>query len=69
MEIRYTKHAKYQIGERKIEQVWIEETLRSPDKIFRDGHKYYVTKKLNGFTLRIVYVRENYIKIVTLYWI
>ena len=69
MDIRYTFHAKQKIEGRKLEKVWIEETIKYPDYTKREGRKYYVTKKLNGMTLRVVYTKENYINIITLYWI
>jgi len=31
MNIIYSLHAEEQIGERKIEKVWIEEAIKSPD--------------------------------------
>ncbi len=40
MEIRYTFHAKIMIKERKIEQVWVEETIKSPNKLEREFGKY-----------------------------
>ena len=69
MDIRYTLHARMQINERKIETAWIHDTLSFPHKTERDGNKYYVTRKLNGKTLRVVYVKEKYIKVVTTYFI
>ena len=56
MKIVFTLHAKEQIIERHIESVWIEDTIVAPDKTKRDGHKYYVIKKLNGKTLKVIYV-------------
>ncbi len=69
MAIRYTLHAKEQVEERKIHKIWVEETIRSPDVTRRNGHKYYVVKKLNGKTLKVVYVREKYIKVITSFFI
>ncbi|HLC57604.1 MAG TPA: DUF4258 domain-containing protein [Candidatus Nanoarchaeia archaeon] len=57
MEIRYTFHAEEQVSERKIHKLWIEETIGSPDKTTKEDDKYYVTKKLNGKILRVVYVK------------
>ncbi len=69
MEIVYTNHAEYQIGERKVDKTWIEETIKRPDETKRNGNKHYVVKKINGKTLKVVYVKESYIKIITIYWI
>ena len=69
MDIVYTKHANEQIKERKILNIWVEETIKSPNQTKTNGNKHYVTKKLNGKTLRVVYVKENYIKVITSYFI
>ena len=69
MDIIYTKHAEEQIEERKILKIWVEETVKFPDELRREDIKYYATKKLNGSTLRVVYTKENYIKIITSYFI
>ena len=67
MDIYYTSHAEEQIRERKIEKVWVEETIKRPDLTKHIGHKYRVTKKLNGLTLEVVYLKQKYIKIITIY--
>jgi len=71
MEIKYTLHADFQIQERKIKKVWVEETIKFPDQIIKIGEKHYVTKKLNGKILKVVYVKakEKHIKVVTVYWL
>ena len=69
MKIIFTLHAEKQILERKFEKVWIEETIKTPDEIKRKGEKYYARKKLNGFTLKVVYAKEKYIKIITTYMV
>jgi len=69
MDIKYTLHAENQIKERKVEKVWIEETIKHPDSTERDGNKYYVVRKLNGRTLKVIYVKEKYIKVITIFFI
>ena len=69
MDIVYTMHANEQIKERKLLKVWVEETIKSPDQTKAKGHKYYATKKLNGKTLRVIYVKEKYIKVITSYFV
>lgn len=70
MDIIYSIHAEEQIQERKIEKLWIEETIKSPDYIKRNKpNKYIIKKKLNGRSIEVVYVKEKYIKVVTVYWI
>lgn len=69
MEIVYTIHAKDSIEKRKIEKVWVEEAIKSPDGLSDDGEKYYARKKLNGLSIEIVYSKERYIRVITVYWV
>ena len=70
MRIDYTEHAKEQMGERKIEGVWVESTIKSPDFTERKTlTKYMARKRLNGKSLEVIYIKERYIKIVTVYWV
>ena len=69
MNITYTHHAEIRIKKRKILKVWVEETIKSPDKVRCKGRKWWVVKKLNGMALKVVYVKERYIKVITSYFI
>ena len=68
MHVVYTEHAWERMQFRKIEQAWVEETIRRPDILTVIGRKHIAVRRLNGHTLKAVYVKEKYIKIVTLYW-
>jgi len=68
MNIVYTEHAEDQIRDRKFEKVWIEEAIKHPDKTIRESkNRYYAVKKLNGITIEVVYEKERYIKVITVY--
>ncbi len=54
MDIRFSLHADQQMTDRKIERVWVEETINSPDETRCVKRKFYVTKRLNGKTLKVV---------------
>lgn len=69
MEIIFSFHAQEQIKERKIPIIWAEETIKYPDEIIKENSKYYAIKKLNGKTLKVVYIKERYIKVITLFFI
>jgi len=70
MRIICTKHAKEQLEERKIEYLWAESTIKSPDFTERKTlTKYMARKKLNGKSIEVIYTKERYIKIITVYWI
>ena len=42
---------------------------QAPDEPRREGNKHYAVKKLNGHTLKVVYVKEKYIKVITSFFI
>lgn len=67
MEIKYTYHARIQIARRRLEIIWIEETIKYPDTTKKEGYKIYARKKLNGITIEVIYVKANYIKVITAY--
>ena len=69
MEVKYTLHAKYIMKSRKIDKVWVEEAIKSPTKIEKEFDKYYARKKLDGLSIEVVYIKEKYIKVITVYWI
>ena len=69
MRIKYTLHAKEQILARKLHRVWVEETVRYPDETRKKLPKVYAIKKLNGITLKVVYTKQKYIKIITVFTI
>ena len=69
MKIFYTNHAKDKLKRRKIEKIWVEETIKYPDYYIKVKHKHNAIKKLNGRTLKVVYVKEKHIKIITLFFV
>lgn len=69
MKIIYTVHALEQMQERKIHPLWVEETIKYADQTIRDDNKYYALKRLGSRMLKVVYVKENYIKVVTTFFI
>ncbi|NOZ80351.1 MAG: DUF4258 domain-containing protein [DPANN group archaeon] len=69
MDIIFTFHANEQIRERKIHLTWIKETIKFPDDIMRVGKKCYATKRLNGLSLKVVYVKEKHIKVITSFYL
>lgn len=69
MEVTYTLHAEEQLEERKIVKIWVEDAIKSPDEIRRNGNKFYVIKKLNGNILKVVYVKEKNIKVITSFFL
>lgn len=69
MRIIFSEHAKIKLGKLKIERIWVEETIKWPDVVEQEDKKYYAIRKLNGVRLKVVYVKEKYIKVVTFFTI
>ena len=69
MKIVYTKYADEQIEFRKVQKVWVEETIKSPDVIKNENPKFYAIKKLNGKKLKVVYVKKSFIKVITVFYV
>jgi len=70
MYLIFTNHAREQIEERKIIMVWVKEAIKWPDYTKRiSSNNYIVTKKLNGRSIEVVYIKERYIKVLTVYWL
>lgn len=71
MKIQFTDHVKYRILERGIDVSQIKTVLKNPDSNkFAFNNKMKATKKLNGRTLEVVYIKKRAeVIIVTAYYI
>ncbi len=69
MRIIYSSHAENQMVERKIAAEWVNEVIKAPETMRKLGFKYVVSRKLNSHTLEVVYVKENYINVITCYFL
>jgi len=71
MKIQFTDHVKYRILERGIDVSQIKTVLKNPDNNkFAFNNKMKATKKLNGRTLEVVYIKKRAeVIIVTAYYI
>ena len=69
MKISFTFHAEEMPKERKITKEEAELTVKSPEKVFKEEGKYYASKNIGRGVIEVVYTRENYIKVITLYWL
>ena len=70
MEIVYTHHARNKIEKRKIYMTLVEETIKWPNYTRRvEQNKFIATRKLNGRSIEVVYIKEKNIKVITVYWI
>jgi hypothetical protein len=70
MRIVFTVHAGFRIRKRKISPEEIIETLKWPEKLSKRDGKYYAQRHIGRGRIEIVCEKtENYIKIVTVYWV
>ncbi len=67
MNIQFTRHSKDQMKERGISEDEVTNTIKYPEKIEKANNRYYVQKKTTNNKIEVVYVIENYIKVITVY--
>ncbi|MBI2631393.1 DUF4258 domain-containing protein [Candidatus Pacearchaeota archaeon] len=67
MHIEFTDHARERMKKRNISEDEVINTIKYPEKTEKIDGIYYVQKSLGRFTLHVVFIRENYIKVITLY--
>jgi len=69
MNIEFTDHVKNRIRKRKIKEGEIINAINNPDKNYKLGGKYYTQKDLGRGKIEIIYEKDKYIKVITVYWI
>ncbi|MEK6854636.1 MAG: DUF4258 domain-containing protein [Nanoarchaeota archaeon] len=67
MHIEFTKHAREQMKERNISEEEVIETIKSAKKTQKIDDIHYARKNTGRAVIEVVYVRENYIKVITVY--
>ncbi len=68
MKIFFTEHAKDRMERRKISKEEIIEAIKHPDELSKKHGKYYAKKNIVRAKIEVVYEKENYIKVITLYY-
>ncbi len=69
MNIHFTEHARYTMKKRRITEDEVISVIKYSEKTEKIDDKYYVTKNIGRGIIEVVFTRENYIKVITLYWI
>jgi hypothetical protein len=67
MNIIFTKHAKEQMEERGISEDEVVNTLKYPENVQKADNLYYARKRTGQGIIEVVYEKQNYIKVITLY--
>jgi len=69
MEIIFTEHAKFRMKRRQITEEEIVSAIKHPDKTYKRGGNYYSQKDIGRAKIEVVYEKDKYIKIITIYYI
>jgi hypothetical protein len=69
MKIILTQHIKDRIKKRKITENEVTQTIISPEKLTKKEGKYYAQKNIGRGNIEVVYEKETYINVITVYWI
>ncbi|MEK6792419.1 MAG: DUF4258 domain-containing protein [Nanoarchaeota archaeon] len=67
MHIEFTKHALDRMKKRNISEDEVINTIKFSEKTEKIDDVYYAQKHLGRFILKVVYIRENYIKVLTVH--
>ncbi len=69
MKIVFTKHAENRLEKRKITKREVRDSIKQADKTEKKDNKYYIRKNIGRGKIEIVYEKDKYIKVITVYWI
>ena len=67
MNIVFTKHAIEQMNERNISEDEVIQTIKSSKKTQKIDNVYYASMNIGRANIEVVYIIENYIKVITVY--
>ncbi len=69
MDIIFTEHAKQMVEKRRITKEDVINAIKYPEETKKKEGKYYAQKDIGVGKIEVVYEKDNYIKIITLYWL
>lgn len=69
MEIIFTEHVKEGMRKRNITEEEIISAVKYPDITFKRERKYFVAKNIGRTIIQVVYEKDKYIKIITVYYL
>jgi len=69
MEIIFTKHALLRMKKRKITKDEIINSIKHPENTSKKENKFYVQKNIDRANIEIIYEKDKYIKVITVYYI
>ncbi len=69
MQIIFTKHAIGRLKKRKITLEEAEFAIKNPDKTRKEEGKYLSSKNIGRAKIEVVYEKDKYINVLTVYYI
>ena len=69
MQIVFTKHAKDMMKKRNISEDEVISAIKYPEITYKEEGLYYAQKNIGRANIEIVYERDKYIKVVTIYFL
>ena len=69
MEVRFTKHIKDKMKRRQISEEEIIRAIKNSNKTSKIGKKFYAQKDIGRAKIEVVYEKDKYINIITVYCI
>ncbi|MEK6926844.1 MAG: DUF4258 domain-containing protein [Nanoarchaeota archaeon] len=69
MNIVLTEHARERLKKRKITLEEVKLAINSPDSLRKEGGKYIAEKHIGRAKIEVVFEKDNYIKVITIYYI
>ncbi len=67
MHIEFTNHAKEQMKERNISEDEVISTIKYSERTYKMGSIYYARKNIERATIEVIYAKQNYIRVITVY--
>jgi len=69
MKIIFTEHAISRLKKRKITIEEVELVLKFPDKTRKENGKYIAKKNVGRAKIEVVYEKDKYLNVITIYYI
>ncbi len=69
MQIVFTKHAKEVMQKRNISEDEVINTIKFPEITYKEEGLYYSQKDIGRTKIEVVYERDKYIKVITIYYV
>ena len=69
MKVIFTEHAKERMQKRKIREEEVISAVKYPDKTSKREGKYYAEKNIGRAKIEVIYEKNKFIKVITVYYL